>query len=134
MSIFSNFLTCQKQDLTKQKFLWLVIAPGHPLKIILSPAKRHTCNVVHYLTALILTELDRGLRPFGCRRSLLSYSGSIFEQLLCWLNDYVLNRVILFFNSALKIKITSYNVNISLNTVYFLGRDYTVDKSISSKS
>ena len=48
--------------------------------------------------------------------------------------DNVLNKVILFFNSTLKIKITSHTVNISLNTVYFLGRDYTVDKSISSKS
>ena len=92
ISIFFQFFDRSETRLDQAKISLAGRCVCHPLKIILSPAigkqwtVRHTCNVVYYLTVLILTELDRGLRPFGCRRSRLSYSGSIFEQLLRWLS------------------------------------------------
>ena len=37
VDFFPNILTGQKQDLTKEKFIWPLIMSGHCPKIILSP-------------------------------------------------------------------------------------------------
>lgn len=56
---------------------------------------------VRFFMLLILTEFPSGLRPFGCRRSLLSYSGSILSCFWRWLiNIYPLSQSLLPFYSS----------------------------------